>query len=170
VTITYTDFVETHSNINGWIEIRAELDKDKVEEDDGTIVIGPIGEEGSLEIPIDRSDVEKTLEKQGAPNQAYNGDEITWTVTLNKNAVSLKDVTFTDLLPEGTEYVDGSMEIEKQKATINGTLVGNPESVTANPTTDGQNISVDLGDLNEVYTITYKTKVTDEDKQDFKNA
>src|SRR5699024_3238668 len=47
VTLTFTDYVVTHNNVTGWIEIREELDQDVVHRDDGNIVIGRIEEEGS---------------------------------------------------------------------------------------------------------------------------
>src|SRR5699024_3019744 len=61
VTLTFTDFVENHSEVNGWLGIRAQLDKDKVQDEEGKVVIDPIGEEGKQEIPIDSSAVNKTV-------------------------------------------------------------------------------------------------------------
>src|SRR5699024_7267241 len=72
VTLTFTKFVEDNSNVTGWIEIRAELDQDVVQEEDGKVVIGPIDDEGNQEIPIDRGPINKTVEKQGQPNKSYN--------------------------------------------------------------------------------------------------
>lgn len=170
VTLTFTDYVETHNNVTGWIEIRAELDQDVVQEDDGNIVIGPIEDEGSQVIPIDRSPINKTVEKQGKPNKSYNADEIEWTVTINKNANSLKGVTLEDLLPKGTEYVEGSLEVVKQSATLNGTPVGEKTKVSVTPSDGDGKLSIPLGDIEEVYTLTYKTKVTDLEEKNFKNT
>src|SRR5699024_10493489 len=133
VTIIFEDYVEEHSEVKGWIEIRAKLDQDEAEEEDGNVVISPIEDGGNLEVPLDTSDIERTLEKQGQPNKDYNADEIEWTVTLNKNAVSLSGVTFEDILPGGTEYIDGSMEVEKYSASINGTPIGNSSPVDVTP-------------------------------------
>lgn len=169
VTLTFTDFVQNNSEVNGWLEIRAELNKNVVEEEDGKVVIGPIDDEGSQELPIDRSPVDKTVEKQGQPNKSYNADEIEWTVTINKNAHSLNDVTLEDLLPAGTEYVDGSLTAVKQGATINGTPVGEATNVSVTPSVADGTLSIPLGDIDEVYTITYTTKVTDMDEKNFKN-
>lgn len=83
VTLTFTEFVENNSNVTGWLEIRAELDQDQVQED-GKVVIGPIEDEGEQVLPLDRNPINKTVEKQGQPNKSYNADEIEWTVTINK--------------------------------------------------------------------------------------
>src|SRR5699024_11414573 len=133
VTLTCKEYVETHNNVTGWIEIYIELDYDVVQEEDGNIVIGPIEDEGSQVIQIDRSTINKTVEKQGKPNKSYNADEIEWTVTINKNANSLKGVTLEDLLPKGTEYVEDSLEVVKQAATLNGTPVGEKTKVSVIP-------------------------------------
>src|SRR5699024_8807293 len=170
VTLTFTEFVEKNSNVTGWLEIRAELDQDVVQEDDGNIVIGPIEDEGSQVIPIDRSPINKTVEKQGQPNKSYNADEIEWTVTINKNANSLKGVTLEDLLPKGTEYVEGSLEVVKQAATLNGTPVGEKTEVSVTPSVTNGKLSIPLGDIDEVYTLTYKTKVTDIGEKNFSNT
>ena len=169
VTIIFEDYVEEHSEVKGWIEIRAKLDQDEAEEEDGNVVISPIEDGGNLEVPLDTSDIERTLEKQGQPNKDYNADEIEWTVTLNKNAVSLSGVTFEDILPGGTEYIDGSMEVEKYSASINGTPIGNSSPVDVTPVYEDGVLSANLGDISDVYIITYRTKVTDMDENTFKN-
>lgn len=163
VELIFTDFIKNYSNVQGWIEVFAKLDQDNVEEEDGKIKISPIDDEGELTIPIDRLQIGKTTEKQGEPNKDYNADEIEWTVTINKNAIFLENAVVTDFLPTGTEYVNGSLEIEKYPATINGQATGNPEPVTGiTPDVNGQELSIPLGDINDVYIIKYKKKVTEE--------
>ncbi|MEJ8777092.1 Cna B-type domain-containing protein [Pseudogracilibacillus sp. ICA-222130] len=169
VTLTFTEFVETNSQVTGWLQIRAELDQNVVQEEDGNIVIGSIEDEGEQVIPIDRSPINKTVEKQGKPNKSYNADEIEWTVTINKNANSLKDVTLEDVLPEGTEYVEGSLTAVKQAATLNGTPVGEKTEVSVTPSVTDGKLSIPLGDIDEVYTLTYTTKVTDMEVTNFQN-
>src|SRR5699024_9029231 len=151
------------------IEIRAQLDQDKVQEEDGKITISPIGEEGEQTIPIERPQKDKTVEKQGQPNKSYNADEIEWTVTLNKSAQTLKDVSLEDLLPEGTEYKEGSLKVVKQAASINGTPIGDATEVTVTPSVEDGKLVVPLGDIEDVYTLTYTTTVIDMENKDFKN-
>src|SRR5690625_3731224 len=170
VSLEFTDFVKNGSNVKGWVKVFAKLDQDKVENDGGKVKISPIDDEGSITLPIDQSQIEKTTEKQGEPNRSYNADEIEWTVTINKNALFLEEATVTDLLPEGTEYIEGSLAIEKYPASLNGRPTGEREAVTGvTPELDGQSLSIPLGDINEVYVIKYKTKVTDLEKKHFNN-
>src|SRR5699024_8497390 len=65
VELTFTDFVEGHSAVSGWMEIISELDIAEVEEEDGEVIIDPIGEEDELRIPIEELNKDKTIEKQG---------------------------------------------------------------------------------------------------------
>src|SRR5699024_5631728 len=85
IELTFTDFVEGHSGVSGWMEIISALDIAEVEEEDGEVIIDPIGEEGELRIPIEKSNKDKTIEKNGQPNKGYNADEIAWEVIVNKN-------------------------------------------------------------------------------------
>lgn len=170
VTLEFTDFVKKASDVTGWFEIFGKLDLDEVENDGGKVKISPIDGEGGITLPIDQSQIEKTTEKQGQPNRSYNADEIEWTVTINKNALFLEEAKVTDLLPEGTEYIEGSLAIEKYPASLNGRPTGEREAVTGvTPELDGQSLSIPLGDINEVYVIKYKTKVTDLEKKHFNN-
>src|SRR5699024_7067377 len=89
IELTFTDFVEGHSGVSGWMEIISALDIAEVEEEDGEVIIDPIGEEGELRIPIEKSNKDKTIEKNGQPNKGYNADEIAWEVIVNKNKTSL---------------------------------------------------------------------------------
>src|SRR5699024_4773181 len=81
VELTFTDFVEGHSAVSGWMEIISELDIAEVEEEDGEVIIDPIGEEDELRIPIEELNKDKTIEKQGEPNKGYNADETKREVT-----------------------------------------------------------------------------------------
>src|SRR5690625_3986934 len=109
VELTFTNYVETHSSVSGWMEIISELD---------------IGEVDELRIPIEKSNKDKTIEKSGEPNKGYNADEINWAVTINKNKTSLENARVIDALPEGTEYKDGSLKVTKLDVDLNGNVRG----------------------------------------------
>src|SRR5699024_7119404 len=51
IELTFTDFVEGHSGVSGWMEIISALDIAEVEEEDGEVIIDPSGAEGDLRIP-----------------------------------------------------------------------------------------------------------------------
>lgn len=170
VELTFTDFVETHSNVKGWLEIISTLDETNVEVEDGEAILDPIGEEGEIRIPIDQGNKEKTIEKKGTPNKGYNADEINWEVIINKNKASLTDAKVTDLLPEGTEYKEGSLIVTKLKVDLYGNILGDDEviDVTDEAVVDGE-LTIPLGDIKDAYRVEYVTTVTDDEKTQFKN-
>src|SRR5699024_2933861 len=170
VELTFTDFVETHSDVSGWMEIISTLDAEEVEEEDGEIIIDPIGEEGELRIPIEGLNKDKTIEKKGEPNKGYNADEINWAVTINKNSTSLENAKLVDDLPEGTEYKEGSLKVTKLKVDLYGNILGDGEEVEVTPeVNENGELIVPLGDTNDAYRVEYVTTVTDDEKKEFKN-
>ncbi|QQK81774.1 collagen binding domain-containing protein [Salicibibacter cibi] len=170
VELTFTDFVETHSNVEGWLEIISTLDEENVEIDDGDAIIEPIGEEGEIRIPIDLGEREKTIEKEGTPNSSYNADEITWEVIINKDQVSLDNAIVTDVLPEGTEYQEGSLNVVELDVDLNGNVIGDGDEVEGIDETfaDGE-LNIPLGDIQDAYRIEYVTSVTDNEETEFQN-
>src|SRR5699024_1852441 len=148
----------------------SELDISEVEEEDGEVIIDPIGEEGELRIPIEELNKDKTIEKQGEPNKGYNADEINWTVTINKNKTSLENAKVIDELPEGTEFKDGSLKVTKLKVDLYGNILGDGEEVEVTPeVNENGELIVPLGDTNDAYRVEYVTTVTDDEKKHFEN-
>ena len=177
VELTFTGFVETHSNVKGYMEIISEIDEKDAEIGDGKIILKPIGEEGEIRIPIDLGDREKTIEKRGETNKSYNADEINWEVIINKHKINLTNAQVVDELPAGTEYKEGSLEVTKLKADLNGNILGDLEKVTITPIVNKigeegklkDQLTIPLGDIKDAYRIEYVTTVTDEEKKTFKN-
>ena len=53
VKLTFTDYVETHSNVIGHMQLVSKIDEENAEVEDGDIVLKPIGDEGAIRIPVD---------------------------------------------------------------------------------------------------------------------
>lgn len=170
VELTFTDFVETHSDVLGYLEIVSTLDEENVDVEDGEAIIEPIGEEGEIRIPIEEGSKEKTNEKKGTPNKGYNADEIHWEVIINKNKTFLKNATIIDVLPQGTEYKEDSLKVTKLKVDLYGNILGDGEEVdvTGETVVDGELI-IPLGDIKDAFRIEYTTTITDEEEKRFKN-
>lgn len=169
VELTFTDFVETHSNVRGWMEIISEIDEENAEVEDGKIVLKPIADEGEIKIPIDLGDREKTIEKTGKPNKSYNADEIEWKVIINKQKINLKNAKVADVLPDGTEYKDRSLKVTKLRIALNGKILGDLEEIETVPEVSEQGLTISLGETNDAYRIEYVTTVTNEGQKTFKN-
>src|SRR5699024_8958898 len=158
------------SNVKGHMQIVSKIDEENAEIDDGDIVLKPIGDEGEIRIPVDLGDREKTIEKKGTPNKGYNADEINWEVTINKMKNDLTNASVIDVLPEGTEYKEGSLKVTKLKVDLNGNVLGDLEEIdiTGETVKDGT-LNIPLGDIKDAYRIEYVTNVTDDEQKTFEN-
>src|SRR5690625_4050336 len=58
VELTFTDYVNEHSNVKGWVEIISKLDEKEVEVENGEAILESIGEEGEISIPFNLREIE----------------------------------------------------------------------------------------------------------------
>src|SRR5699024_3755973 len=152
-------YVETSSDVNGWIDFVSKLDLDKVEVEDGEAILrGDLLESGELRIPIDESGREKSIEKSGKPNKGCNADKIDWEIVINKEKIEFDGVIIKDVLPEGTAYEAGSLEVYKVKTTYSGKVIeGSKEKVEI--TSNFPNGELNLENIKDAYLIKYTTTV-----------
>lgn len=97
----------------------------------------------------------------GGTDAYYTNNEINWTVVINKNRVSITNAEFTDMLPEGLSYKEGTFK-------LNG--------ITVTPVVSGSAIKYSLGTIetpqtiNTPQTITYTTTINNDYKGLFTNS
>lgn len=91
--------------------------------------------------------IEKTLSSED-----YS-DEVTWTVWLNNAKHNLKDVDFEDELPEGLDFISGSVKVYK----VDGTTEEDYTPISTNIVEN--KLTIEFGDISDTYKIVYKTKV-----------
>lgn len=170
VELTFTEFVKNNSNVTGWMEIISKIDEENAEVEDNKIVLQPIGDEGIIRIPVNLGERKKTIEKKGTPNKGYNADEINWEVIINKMKIDLTNANLTDVLPEGTAYKEGSLNVTKLKVDLNGNVLGDLEGVNITDETVKDGIlNIPLGNIKDAYKIEYITSVTDDEQKIFEN-
>lgn len=104
-----------------------------------------------------RNVVSEVVKKTGT-GYDYQTRELTWKVVVNKNAMPLHDVVFSDFIPTGTEYVDGSASIDNG-ASASGFVYTAAEGSDSSKT--GTLTYTFPASINQTYTITFKTRVTD---------
>ena len=171
IKLTFTDYVDKNSDVEGFIGIEAKLNPDVVEIVDGEVTIEPIGDGQQIVLPVNPPNHNKEISKSGKPATDYNADEIKWTVTANGSGANLKDAKVIDNLPEGLAYKEGSLKIIKYKTNLLGEVVGEGEDVTSTitPEIDGQLLTIPLGDTKDKYIVEYTTEITDPSIKNFKN-
>ncbi len=111
------------------------------------------------------------LDKAGTGDTNYNfknGDIITWRIVVNRNGIDMTDVTIEDEIPAGLTLLLGDQNHPFTVSSGGSNIIINSDSPGFNHT-DAEAGSLEkftyvLGDIGRAtYTITYRTRVTDED-------
>ncbi|WP_346929592.1 collagen binding domain-containing protein, partial [Clostridium sp.] len=117
----------------------------------GDRVPGNASDEKGVKVPT------SIISKQGAGYNPATG-EITWKITINSNKIAIKNPVVTDEVRLGQEYVDGSATIDKE---VPGGSFNYVKAAEADANKTGTLTYTFKGNINETYTITFRTKVTD---------
>ncbi len=117
------------------------------------------GEDYELEIG-DKVDPSLQTKNNGVKNGSVDNEtkEITWTVDVNYNQLSLEDAKFIDKIADNQSLVDGSIQIFKTSiGEKGGVTVGDDVTENFAMTTDNDEIKIDLGKIDQSYRIVFKT-------------
>ncbi|WEV58174.1 Cna B-type domain-containing protein [Ligilactobacillus acidipiscis] len=184
ITVTYTDFVENHSNVSGSLHVEVMVDTSVVKENKNIpINIDVNGKERYVQ-NIDYQKSSSNKNEEFAKYHSFDDDKgktINYGLRINAAGKDYKNVKIKDNLEtEGTTYQKGSFKVSKGTWSINdkGSFVlENKQDVTSkvqiNVAKDNRSFSVDLGDLNgEGYLIDYKVDSNHQpvDGEIFKNS
>ena len=169
LTLTYTDYVDTHDDVTGHIDMQVVVDRTVVTESKtvpatisvsgNTITI----DSGGINYNVGTGDADIDFYKYGVYN--YDTNEITYRIVINTTNSPVSNVTITDKLQsEGLSIVDGSFTISKgrwSKDTNNywstgGNFTNVTNDYTINASSNG--FSVNLGDITQGFLIQYKVK------------
>ncbi len=167
VTLTYTNYVESHSDVQGRFFFYATVDtkevvsEQKIElnfEVDGKVIPGgsiEYGPEGPEKTDVIKSGWQDDTDKQ----------LLHYYVAVNRKSATYPNVVLKDTLQNSAlEFVEGSFSIQKGKWEIkdnNWSLAGSTDvtkQYTINNT--GNSFSIDLGNINgEGYILRYSVKI-----------
>ncbi|KXT77589.1 SpaA isopeptide-forming pilin-related protein [Streptococcus sp. DD13] len=173
ITLTYTDYVSTKSDITGhlFFDVRVEAGTASPSKVPITLDVDnnptPIGE---VDFVVDPGDTKKILDKVswGTESLAEGGITRQYEVRVNASGDTLRDTLVSDSLgTAGMSYVQGSFVIKKGKWVVNSqhklelqnaTTVDLPVTFGA----DQKSFQVQLGTVNqsEGYSIVYKVKIS----------
>lgn len=175
VTITFNKNIEINDNVKGQLGFTSLVKADLTQESEQDLVIQPVSGSTSytfkLKYPKPNLDSNTPLTKTGNFIGNYNQKEANWNVEANNQAKQLENAVLEDVLPDGMEYVDGSLTAKEYKVLVDGNLseVG---SVSLTPTYDktSRKLTIPLGKTNHVFKLSYKTKVIGDYKANYKNA
>ncbi|WP_246772838.1 collagen binding domain-containing protein [Paenibacillus polymyxa] len=166
VIMTFNDYVESHSNVSGKLEIQTEFST-QIEKGSTEVIIAiPIkGGEQTAIVNI-KPAAGPTMEKQGK----YDGkNQIDWTVDVNKQLEPIKHAVVTDPTPQGLELIKDSIQVYHLQINVDGTTVlrhsvsADKYTVEADPVGTGFRIRFNDESINSAYRIQYSTNIISED-------
>lgn len=174
MTITFNDFVENHSLIQGEIQLSTHFNKEVIIENNTNIIIFDISENMKevIEVDFTPDNTSENIIKSHSVD-SYNPSEITWEIKVNKQLATLENVRIDDVLSAGQELIEDSVEIHKLYVNLDGTDEISNETFS-NFTLDvkEQRLSFSIifnESIDEAYVIRYKTKITDFNQSTFAN-
>jgi len=171
VVMTFNDYVESHSNITGKLEIRTEFKKEVLKGSTEIIIAIPVKSGVQTIIVNLKPEGGKLIEKQG---KAIGKDRIDWTVQVNKSLENIKHAVITDALPEGLELIADSVEVYHLQVNGDGSVtLGNKveSGKYAVEMNGGAKLVLAFQDetISKAYEIRFSTKLTGEQSR-FENT
>lgn len=170
LTLTYTDYVDTHDDVTGHIDLQIVVDRTVVTEsktvpatisvNGNTVTIDSDG----IGYGVGTGDGWADFYKYGVYN--YETNEITYRINVNTTLSTQSNVVITDTINSpGLEYVDGSFVIYEGDWYRNSEqywALGSAVNVTNNYdisiSSDNTSFSINLGNISRGYSIVYKVK------------
>lgn len=180
ITLTFNDVLKTDglygSNRQGTLSIGLLFDVDEfktevVQKFDFNLTVQK--EFTIVQKPTGGTAIKKNGEAVGG---VLNTKQLSWWIDVNTDLQQLKNAVITDNIENtsGLKYTDGSIKINKLKVGSDGTLTPG-ELVTdivpaVTETVTGSSITVNMGNINSAYRISYTADITDMEKKDFTNT
>ena len=168
LVLTYTDYVDTHDDVTGHINMQIMADTEKVKKD--TTLPATIKINGNV-VTIDSTGISYKVNK-GDSNidfykygwMDYDNNELIYRIIINTTNSKRNNVIIKDILNSaGVNYEQSSIKIATGtwvKDANNYWSLANYKEVTEKytPEFNGSSFSVNLGNINQGFFITYKVK------------
>lgn len=168
LTMTYTDYVDTHDDVSGHINMQVMADTEKVKKNivlPATILVNEktiTVDSNGIKYEIGKGDADIDFWKYGWID--YDKNEINYEIRINTSNSSRANVVIKDILHSaGMSYEQGSITIATGtwgKDSHNNWSMSNYKDVTNKytPVFDGSSFSVNLGNITQGFSISYKVK------------
>ena len=168
LVLTYTDYVDKHNDVTGHINMQIMADTEKVKKD--TVLPATIKINGNV-VTIDSTGISYKVNK-GDSNidfykygwMDYDNNELIYRIVINTTNSKRNNVIIKDILNSaGVNYEQSSIKIATGtwvKDANNYWSLSHYKEVTEKytPEFNGSSFSVNLGNINQGFSITYKVK------------
>lgn len=172
VTVTFSEFIESHSDVAGTLTIRTELTREVVQDSTQVKLTFPIASGEQAFVLYLKPEAGLTLSKKGAADNAAG--VIRWSVDLNTSEQTLRGVKLKDAIPDGLALEPESVTVTKLTKTADGSFekgeAADPASYTLNTAAGELELDFGSGELTGAYRVDYSTKLQAGKATSFKNT
>lgn len=172
VTVTFSEFIESHSDVAGTLTIRTELTREVVQDSTQVKLVFPIASGEQAFVLYLKPEAGLTLSKKGTADNAAGA--IRWSVDLNASEQTLRGVKLKDAIPDGLALEAESVTVTKLTKTADGMFekseAADPASYTLNTAAGELELDFGSGELTGAYRVDYSTKLQAGKATSFKNT
>jgi LPXTG-motif cell wall-anchored protein len=173
VTMTFNDYIETHDDVQGTLQIHTKFDKQKISGSIVQQILFPVnGGIQTVSVKFKPS-VGSTIEKRGV-SQGFNADHILWSIDVNKSLNTVGNAVVTDPIPTGLSLsTPVTVSVYQLSVQLDGSVTQGALLDTSKYTTvfTGGSLIVRFNDpsITNAYRIEYSTVITNERQLSFTN-
>ncbi|WP_160669782.1 SpaA isopeptide-forming pilin-related protein [Clostridium sp. C8-1-8] len=147
--ITFTSYPSGHSDVLGGFSLDCHFNQSQIGNANPVKIDFTVPGLGVVtEGPFNFQQPDPTIVKSGVYNST--NDEVTWTITVNKEGVKLSNTVVTDNINSGQVFVDGSVN-------INGTAAVSGTGYSYDNTS--RKLTINMGEITTQQVITFKTSI-----------
>ncbi|CAM4393480.1 LPXTG cell wall anchor domain-containing protein [Saccharibacillus endophyticus] len=172
VTVTFSEFIESHSDVAGTLTIRTELTREVVQDSTQVKLTFPITSGEQAFVLYLKPEAGLTLSKKGTADNAAG--VIRWSVDLNTSEQTLRGVKLKDAIPDGLALEAESITVTKLTKAADGMFekgeAADPASYTLNTASGELELDFGSGELTGAYRVDYSTKLQAGKATSFKNT
>ncbi|ASA19660.1 collagen binding domain-containing protein [Paenibacillus donghaensis] len=169
VVMTFNQFVETHQDIRGTLQLETKFDKATIQGSTIQEILFPIrGGEYKVSLKF-KPDVQNLIEKKGVPagdNAGnLNAEQIKWTVDVNKVVDNVYNAEVTDQIPVGLgkpyDIKVYRAEVNLKGEYTNTTPIQEGTDYTTSVTNETLKVNFTGSPIKDAYRIEYTTDIID---------
>ncbi|NLU08569.1 MAG: hypothetical protein GXW91_10155 [Clostridiales bacterium] len=151
VTLTFTDYPSTHSNVSGYFYIDCHFEESEIGNNNPVTITFTIpGISDPVTVDVNFEQPKPSITKDGGYDPAT--DEITWQITVNKENVNVTNASVEDTINAGQVFVPNSV-------TVNGSPA-DASDYSYDPSS--KKFIYNFGNINTQQVIAFKTSIHDD--------
>jgi uncharacterized surface anchored protein len=173
VVMTFTDYVETHSNISGQLQVKTEFRTEVIQGSTEIVIKIPVTSGEQIIIVHLEPPVSSPLDKSG---EYVDGspERIDWSIELNKKLEYVKQAKVSDTIPAGLQLLPDTIQVYNLQVNVDGTTVrGAPldaSDYTVQTDANGFTVTFNGEGIVNAYEVVYSTDIVGDQTSFTNNA